>query len=375
MKDVADGLRETLLALTRIPSPIGEEAALCDHIEERLAATLGSGAITRFHDSLIVHATQRDDAPRIALVGHLDTVRTKHDGPPRVEGNRLYGAGAADMKSGLAIMIELVERLDLTTLPCALTLIFYEREEGPFEENRLGPILDTHPELHELDLAICLEPSDNQVQLGAMGSVHATVTFLGRTAHSARPWQGDNALYKAARFIRLLERREPRDVELDGYVFREVITPTIIRGGGPRNVIPDEADLNVNYRFAPGRTPEEAFAELRELVGSECRIQATDLSPAGRPHASHPYVRHLMTCGVDGARSKQAWTDVARFDSIGVPGVNLGPGTASQAHQPNEHTELDRLAEGYAIFERFFTRRENSPFYRTSTSSGTRRML
>lgn len=363
MTEIANALRDTLLALTRIPSPIGEEAGLCDHVEDRLAGSLGAETITRFHDSLIVHAAPRKDAPRIALVGHLDTVRTQHDGPPRIEGNRLYGAGAADMKSGLAIMIELVERLDLKTLPCDLTLIFYEREEGPFEENRLGPILDTHPDLHELDLAVCLEPSDNQMQLGAMGSIHATLTFLGRTAHSARPWQGDNALYKAASFISKLEQREPHDVELDGYLFREVMTPTVVQGGGPRNVVPGQADLNVNYRFAPGRTPEEAFAELRELAGEHCRIQATDLSPAGHPHASDPYIQHLMRCGVNGVRSKQAWTDVARFDAIGVPGVNLGPGTAAQAHQPNEYTELDKLLDGYAIFERFFAKTDDNPLY------------
>ena len=363
MTDLGHALRATLLALTKIPSPIGEEAELCDHVEDRLSASLGPEAITRFHDSLIVHAAPREGAPRIALVGHLDTVRTQHDGPARVEGNRLYGAGAADMKSGLAIMIELVERLDLRALPCDLTLIFYEREEGPFEENRLGPILDTHPDLHELDLAVCLEPSDNQMQLGAMGSIHATLTFQGRTAHSARPWQGENALYKAAAFIQNLQTREPHDVEIDGYVFREVMTPTLIQAGRARNVVPGEAELNVNYRFAPGRTPEEAFAELRDLAGSHCKIQATDLSPAGHPHASNPYVQHLATCGVNGVRSKQAWTDVARFDSIGVAGVNLGPGTAAQAHQPNEYTELDQVVEGYAIFERFFTRNEDSPFY------------
>jgi len=363
MTEIAHALRDTLLDLTRIPSPIGEEAELCDHVEDRLTRSLGGETITRFHDSLIVHAAARQDAPRIALVGHLDTVQTQHDGPPRVEGNRLYGAGAADMKSGLSVMIELVERLDLPTLPCDLTLIFYEREEGPFEENRLGPILDTHPDLHELDLAICLEPSDNQMQLGAMGSIHATLTFLGRTAHSARPWQGDNALYRAARFISQLEQRELHDVEIDGFVFREVMTPTVIQGGGPRNVVPGQADLNVNYRFAPGRTPEEAFAELRELAGDDCKIQATDLSPAGHPHASDRYIQHLMTCGVNGVRSKQAWTDVARFDAIGVPGVNLGPGTAAQAHQPNEYTELDHLVDGYAIFERFFTKSGGNPLY------------
>ncbi len=363
MTEIADALRDTLLDLVRIPSPIGEEAALCDHVEARLTRSLGDDAISRFHDSLIVRVARRQNVPRIALVGHLDTVRTEHDGPARIEGNRIYGAGAADMKSGLAIMIELVERLDLTALPCDLTLIFYEREEGPFDENRLGPILDAYPELHELDLAICLEPSDNEMQLGAMGTIHATFTFVGRTAHSARPWQGDNALYKAAKFLTKLEQREPHDVELDGHLFREVMTPTVIRGGGPRNVIPGRAELNVNYRFAPGRTPDEAFAELRELADDDCEVEPTDLSPAGRPHSDNRYVRHLGTCGVAAVRTKQAWTDVARFDAIGVPGVNLGPGTAAQAHQPNEYTELDHLAEGYAIFERFFSQKEDSPLF------------
>ena len=110
MTEIADALRDTLLDLARIPSPIGEEAELCDHVEARLTRSLGGDAISRFHDSLIVRAARRQNGPRIALVGHLDTVCTEHDGPARVEGNRLYGAGAADMKSGLAIMIELVVR-------------------------------------------------------------------------------------------------------------------------------------------------------------------------------------------------------------------------------------------------------------------------
>ncbi|MEM7137127.1 MAG: succinyl-diaminopimelate desuccinylase [Myxococcota bacterium] len=355
MVDMSQPLRDTLLALAAIPSPIGEEAALCDHVEARLGQTLPPGAIRRFHDSLIVRATPPGRGPRVALVGHLDTVRTRHDGPARVEGNLLYGAGAADMKSGLAIMIELVEHLDLETLPFDLTLIFYEREEGPFEENRLGPILDAFPELHELELAICLEPSDNQMQLGAMGSVHATLKFHGQSAHSARPWQGQNALYDAARFLHVLEQREPHDVIIDGHAYREVLTPTLMSGGRARNVVPDEAEINVNYRFAPGRAPDDAVADLRELAGPRAEVVPTDMSPSGRPHANHPLVARLSGCGVDGVKSKQAWTDVARFDGVGVAGVNLGPGTASQAHQPNEYTELDKLTAGYSIFHRFLT--------------------
>ncbi len=350
---LAAALAQTLLEITRIPSPIGEERALCDHIAARLGRTLGPGAITRFRDSLIVRAHTRPGAPRIALVGHLDVVRTQHDGPARIEGERLYGAGAADMKSGLALMIELVERLDLAALPCDLTLVFYEREEGPFAENVLGPMLETFPELHRFDLAICLEPSDNRLQLGCMGSLHATVTFAGRTAHSARPWEGDNAIVKAASLLAELGARSPRDVDVDGMTFREVITPTLAHGGRSRNIVPDKFELNLNYRFAPGKAPEQALAELVALVAGRAQVDAIDRSPAGRPHRDHPLVQKLIAAGVKAVERKQAWTDVARFDQIGVPAVNFGPGLNAQAHQPNEYTDLPLLEEGYRILERF----------------------
>jgi succinyl-diaminopimelate desuccinylase len=288
------------------------------------------------------------------LVGHLDTVRTVHDGPVRIEGTNLYGAGAADMKSGLAVMIELAERIDRASLPCDLTLVFYEREEGPFAENRLGPMLEQFEILRKLDLAICLEPSNNQLQLGCMGSLHATVRFRGRTAHSARPWQGENAIYKALDFLQLLAAKQPREVNVDGYVFREVVSPTIAQTTGRgRNVIPDEFDLNVNYRFAPGRTPEQVFEELRGWVGSAAAATPVDQAPAGRPHAKHPLVLKLMAAGVAGVQVKQAWTDVARFDALGVPAVNFGPGTQDQAHQRNEWTELGQLDTGFEILWRF----------------------
>jgi succinyl-diaminopimelate desuccinylase len=295
-------------------------------------------------------------APRIALVGHLDVVRTVHDGPVRIEGERLYGPGAADMKSGLAVMIELAERLDRKNLPCDLTLVFYEREEGPYAENMLGPMLEHFPLLHTFDLAICLEPSDNHLQLGCMGSIHATVRFRGRTAHSARPWQGENALYKSIGFLQALSQRQPNDVHLDGHLFREVMSPTVAQTTGRgRNVIPDEFDVNVNYRFAPPRKPEDAVADIVALAAGQATVEPTDLSPAGRPHASHPLVKWLASCGVAGVQTKQAWTDVARFDAVGVPAVNFGPGTQNQAHQRNEYTELGLLAAGYAILERFLT--------------------
>jgi succinyl-diaminopimelate desuccinylase len=187
-----------------------------------------------------------------------------------------------------------------------------------------------------------------------MGSLHATVRFRGRTSHSARPWQGENAIYKSLQFLQLLSTREPHDVVLDGHRFREVMSPTIAQTTGRgRNVIPDEFDLNINYRFAPPRKPEEAHAELLALAAGAASVELTDAAPAARPHATHPLVRKLAASGVASVETKQAWTDVARFDALDVPAVNFGPGTQSQAHQRNEYTELGLLDDGFGILWRF----------------------
>lgn len=355
MSEVESALSETLLELCAIPSPIGEEQAICDHVEARLARRMPHATVQRHQHSLVVHAVRNEGKPKLALVGHLDVVRTQHDLPARIEGDRLFGAGAADMKSGLAVMLELLERIPHESIPYDVTLVFYEREEGPYEENMLGPLIERFDRLRALDLAICLEPSDNELQLGCMGSVHATVAFSGVTAHSARPWQGKNAFYEAVPFLAELSARQPNDVEVDGFVFREVITPTLVTGGRGRNVVPDRLELNVNYRFAPGRKPEDAVEHLRTLVAGRAEVKATDLSPSGRPHAQLPLVKHLAASGVTAVKIKQAWTDVARFDAIGVPGVNFGPGTAAQAHQRNEWTSIPHLAGGYRILEKFLT--------------------
>jgi succinyl-diaminopimelate desuccinylase len=355
MSDVARALTDTLLHITSVPSFIGEERELCNVLELRFSRTLGSHTIKRHRDSLVVHAASHPGKPRIALVGHLDTVRSSHDGPARVEGDRLYGAGAADMKSGLAVMIELAERLDLDALACDLTLVFYEREEGPYSENVLGELLDQYPELRTLDLAICLEPSDNKLQLGCMGSLQATVTFNGRTAHSARPWQGENAIYKSIPFLQRLSELQPREHLIDGLVYKEVLSPTLAKAGRSRNIIPDVFELNVNYRFAPGKSVETAVSELRDLTGSTADVQVADSAPAAMPHRSDPLVHHLVECGVRGVEPKQAWTDVGRFDQIGVAAINFGPGTQAQAHQRNEWTEIPLLEEGYNILHRFLT--------------------
>jgi succinyl-diaminopimelate desuccinylase len=347
-------LADTLLWLCSVPSPIGEEKRLCDAVQARLVAS--GAAVRRVGDSLVANVRRGSGGPRIALVGHLDVVRTEHDGPSRVEGDKLYGAGAADMKSGLALMLELIDTGFAARAPVDLDMVFYAREEGPFAENELGPVLEQVPELTRVDLAVCLEPSDNKLQLGATGSLHARITFQGCTAHSARPWQGENAIHKAGAFLTELSLRTPRDAVIDGLTYRTVTSVTLAEGGRARNIIPDEFRLNLNHRFAPDTSVAEAQTEVNALVAGRARVEFTDLSPAAAPFARHPLVVALRESGVVAVEPKQAWTDVARFAALGVPAVNFGPGEQAQAHQKNEWTSLDKLEHGYLILTRWLAR-------------------
>lgn len=346
-------LHETLLWLCAIPSPIGDEQRICDAVLERVSHVALASPPRRLGNSMVVPVTRNTGGPKITLAGHLDVVRTVHDGPARIEGDRLYGAGAADMKSGLAIMIDLIETLSLPTLRCDLTLVFYAREEGPFAENELGPLLDHERELHEQDFAICLEPSDNRLQLGCNGSIHARVTFEGRTAHSSRPWQGVNAIHLAAPLLTRLAALTPIDHREGDLLYRTVTSATLAEGGRGRNIVPDVFTLNLNHRFTPGTSLDQAKRDLLALVGDDARVEFTDLSPSAPTYATHPLVAALCRAGVSVVEAKQAWTDVARFAQLGVPAVNFGPGVNAQAHQKNEWTSLALLDEGRAIFERW----------------------
>jgi succinyl-diaminopimelate desuccinylase len=350
-----DRLAAKLLWLCSIPSPIGEERALCDAVEARLAALPLAAPIRRYGDSIVVPVTRGSGGPKIALAGHLDVVRTSHDAPPRIEGDRLYGPGASDMKSGLALMIDLLENDPEVAAGIDLTLIFYAREEGPYLENELGPVLEADAELGAVDLAVCLEPSDNKLSLGASGSIHAELHFEGRTAHSARPWQGENAIHKAGPLLSDLAALAPREAMIDGLLYRSVTSATLASGGRGRNIVPDHFEVNLNHRFSPDQSIEDAQRWIEALVANRARIVWTDLSPSAPPFATHPLVAALREAGVVAVEPKQAWTDVARFAARGTPAVNFGPGENAQAHQRNEWTSLDKLAAGREILLRWLS--------------------
>jgi succinyl-diaminopimelate desuccinylase len=357
--DLAEALARRTEALCARLSPIGEEREIADEVERwsrRFAR------VERIRNSLVVHVdpprSEGGRRPLVALCGHLDTVPV-HDedrGPPRREGGRIVAPGASDMKGGIAVLMELAERLPRERRFCDLVLVLYAREEGPYLENELEEVLRDPARLGGTDLALCLEPTDNVLQLGCVGSIHATFTFAGRSAHSARPWHGENAVHRAGPLLADLAARKPREVRSGGHLFREVVSATRIEGGRARNVVPDRCAVNVNFRFAPDRTVDDAANELRALGARHgAEVALTDLSPACPAFGEHPIVRRLVERTGISSEPKQAWTDVARLALHGIPAANLGPGATSQAHQRGEWIEIAALARGYELYETFLS--------------------
>jgi succinyl-diaminopimelate desuccinylase len=330
-------LVETTRWLVDIPSVTGDETAIVNAIAERL----GGMDEHRFGKSLIVG--RPTGGPMVLLVGHLDTVPPQGQGPARIEDGALHGLGAADMKGGLAVMVHLLEDPDVVAGPYSVVGVFYDAEEGPMDRNGLGPLLDEYTWLTEADFAVVLEPSDGQIQIGCNGSMNAAVTFTGRSSHSARPWWGENAITKAGEWLASMHRREPEVHVIAGLEYREVMSVTMASGGIARNVIPDRFTLNLNYRFSPSRTVDQAIESLREACAVVDEVEIFDVAPPGPVEASHPFVQRLR--GTSGAElaAKQGWTDVARLGQYGVAAVNFGPGRASEAHQRDEFVALEEI--------------------------------
>lgn len=344
---------ERLLWLCGYSSVTGAEGPLAEALAEHYA----DQPTTRVGDSLVVG--QPDGRPLVALVGHLDTVPpTAADERARVEerpdGPVVVGRGTSDMKGGVAVAEAVfADRVLRERSAYGLALVLYAREEGPADDNELSAVLAEVGWLADTELAVILEPTDLEVQVGCLGGLHARLAFTGRDAHSARPWQGDNALTAAGELLTELDTRRPHPVTIDGVTFFEVVVATQAWTDNPRNVVPGRFTINVNYRFAPTKSLEQAEDELCRWVDGRAQVTVVDRAPpASPPFDVREVARFLDRTGAPVA-GKQAWTDVARLTAAGVPAVNYGPGLADQAHQAGEHvpvTNLHRAAKALRSF-------------------------
>ncbi|MFC9516661.1 succinyl-diaminopimelate desuccinylase [Nocardiaceae bacterium NPDC056970] len=347
-------------ALVDIPSVSHDERAIADAVEEALRTQTTGFEVIRNGDAVLAR-TNRGLPSRVMLAGHLDTVPIADNVPSRrtvdERGDLLHGCGTVDMKSGDAVFLHLAATVSDPAHD--LTLVFYDCEEIAAQYNGLGRIERELPEWLRADVAILGEPTGGLIEAGCQGTLRVRLSTSGVRAHSARSWLGDNAIHKFAPVLERLSSYEARSVDIDGCVYREGLSAVRISGGVAGNVVPDAAEMDVNFRFAPDRSVEQAIAHVREvfdpsaLGGLELGFEVTDSSPGALPGLANPAAAALIAAAGGQFRAKYGWTDVSRFSALGIPAVNYGPGDPNLAHKRDEHvpvqqiTEVARVLRGY----------------------------
>lgn len=336
--------------LVAIPSVSHHESELADHVESTLRDR-SALQVERIGPN-VIGRSDLGRAIRVVLAGHLDTVPVNGNATPRVEGDTLWGLGSADMKGGLAVMLELATRLPDPAVD--VTYVFYAGEEVAREHNGLLAIAAVAPDLLVGDAAILGEPTGARIEAGCQGVLKAEVTVGGARAHSARPWMGTNAIHRLAPVLARVAAYEARQPVIDGCEYREALQAVAVRGGVAGNVVPDQATVLLNHRFAPDRDAAAAETAVRTMLEPLLnpdlgdRLSVTESQPGAAPSLTHPVLAALLRATGQPPRAKLGWTDVAFFAERGIPAVNFGPGDPELAHTAGERLERQDLDRAYA---------------------------
>lgn len=324
-----------LRALIDIESVSGNEAEIAAAID---AALRPQQHLTVVRDGNVVIArTELGRTSRVVIAGHIDTVPVADNLPSRVSGTGkdmlVWGRGACDMKGGVAVQLSAAAALKRPERD--ITWVFYDCEEVEASRNGLERIARDHPDYLAGDFAVLCEPSNSGVEGGCQGTMRIEVRLRGVAAHAARPWMGHNAVHDAAGVLQRLADYVPAEVEVDGLRYREGLNAVRINGGIAGNIIPNQCDIEINYRFAPDKSEEDAKAEVRRVLG-DFPMEITDVASGARPGLDLPAAKEFVAVVGGEPSAKFGWTDVARFSAMGVPAVNFGPGNPSKAHADDE---------------------------------------
>ncbi|ALG06651.1 succinyl-diaminopimelate desuccinylase [Kibdelosporangium phytohabitans] len=337
--------------LVDVPSVSENEADLADAVERGLRG-LGHLEVTRSGNTVLAR-TNLGRERRVVFAGHIDTVPINDNLPSRREGEILHGCGTVDMKGGDAVMLHLAATV--TEPRHDLTFVFYDCEEIDASRNGLGRI--ERGELKDWllgDVAVVCEPSNGVIEAGCQGTMRIEIRTTGKRAHTARAWMGVNAIHALGEALRRLEAYEPRIVQIDGCTYHEGLQAVKIEGGVAGNVVPDDAVLTINHRFAPDRDLAAAEKHLREVFDG-FDVKVVDHAAGALPGLHAPAAKELVEAAGGQPVGKLGWTDVARFAALGMPAVNFGPGDPTLAHTKEEHVHVRQISDCARVLGRWLT--------------------
>lgn len=252
---------------TLVPGASGESEIVA-YLQERLSLAgftteLATAAHAPDRPSLLAYAPGPDEWPTVVLNGHVDTVGVEGmTAPfsPRIEEDRLFGRGAADMKGGVAGIVAAAEAVVASgaKLRPILALVADEEDASIGSAAAIDALRD-----HDINPEVCLiaEPTDTEICRSLRGFGVVRVTFPGKAAHSSQPDNGVNAITHMSRLLHAVDEQAPRIRALGG----DFMT-TSVTGGLSTFVIPDSAQCVVEMRTAPNQPGTQALVEVTDLL-------------------------------------------------------------------------------------------------------------
>ena len=367
--DSADAIATTVHDLVAIKSLSGEEAPAAEYVQNFMQQA-GLTVVRDSDDNVwtVIEPGIPGDRTQttLHLSGHTDTVVpvAAWDGDPWApsffgsgDERRLVGLGTSDMKSGLAVMLHLAKhfnqpenRLKRLRLVVSFTIC----EEGPAhgKKNGVHKLIDKEPGRWALTTEASCDLVCPTIAIGCQGHAVAKVTLKGKSAHSASPDRGLNAIHAAAKIcdrVEQLNRTFHDLVVLDGVRAKSVASVTLIKGGSAGNIIPDHCELTISRRVAPGETREQVERELAGLTADLGGVTATwtlrldagacvvekdgPLLKAAAAASQELYKQVRFTWN-------RARTDMVLFKQAGMDIINIGPGFTGQAHVAGEYVRV-----------------------------------
>jgi succinyl-diaminopimelate desuccinylase len=290
-----------------------------------------------------VGAAADSGAPTVILHGHIDVVPAHPEQfEPRIEGDRLIGRGAYDMKGGLAAMMCAVRDLAGQDRVRVRFVCVPDEESEDVEQHAIDWLMR---EGLRGDFAITGEPTDLHIGVQAKGVLALRLAVSGTAAHGSTPWLGDNAILKAHDAFRRIETL-PFSRESSELFDRPSINLARIGGGDVFNKVPDRCEMDVDIRYLPNQDPGAILSQIREIPDVQIEKCAT-WKPAVVSR-TNPYVLALRdsarrTAGVETLSvGRDGASDATTFLDQGIPAVEFGPVGAGH-HGPDEWVSVSSL--------------------------------
>jgi acetylornithine deacetylase/succinyl-diaminopimelate desuccinylase family protein len=325
--------------------------------------------------NVVARLEGKKSGKRILLNGHIDVVApgegwTMDPYGGEVRSDLIYGRGACDMKSGIAVMLASIIAFKRSGRPFSGEIIFTavgDEETG----SRFGTkYLLEQGIANDVDLAIVTEPTDLAIELGNRGLRWFDISVKGLACHAGRPHLGINAVQYASKIVEAIHgiKLDHRDDRFE--IPQPSISVTMIDGGTQVNVVPNRCRLSVDRRMIPGETSESVMHELEAAVSSVTAVQPDiDVDIRIRPESWDAYLiseeeavvdllkkAHFAITGQQPViRTKLACTDASHiFHEAGVPVALYGPGIAGKSHQIDECIPVNNLIVATEVLQAFF---------------------